>query len=254
MRALVLLVVVGCGNGNCVDGVCPDVDHATHEIGPCQSAFSAPGFAEHCTYRYGAVGVTDVDCPWHETGEDAEHGSDTVRWTYDAAGQPLSIDSEHEDFDDGVGSHGEIWSFANAPIEVRASVPFGPSTVSRTYDPALFAFLPLVGSTVLAPRAELGLLTDGATTFTWTMSGTTWTRARSTGGADTFELDDRGRILTSSIAGTVTTYTFDGDLLLSRTTGDVADTFEYDRGGNLAVWTATENTRNVAEVYSYGCF
>lgn len=244
LTSLALLVGVltsSACDGDCVDGVCPDTSQARAVPGPCESAYSTPGYANHCHYTYdGDDRSTKIACDWHEKGNDGEHGTETATRTYDAAGELLQIDYVYDDESDGIGSSYGRWKLT--PTEVQyfpgSWSGFGTS-VGRTYDPATFAWLPMPGSFAASPSAELGLKSDRTTTYTWAREGTTLTRTGANGSTATFRLDDRGRILEIQNGTSDRLYTYQGDLLVQREVKDphAVETFEYDDGGNLATWS-----------------
>jgi hypothetical protein len=257
LASLALLVGVlpsSACDGDCIDGVCPDLSQTRAVPGPCESAYSTPSYANHCHYAYDGDRSSKIECDWHEKGEDSEHGTETATRTYDSAGQLLQLDYVYDDVSDGIGSSYSRWKFT--PTEVQyfpgSWSGFG-TTIGRTYDRATFAWLPMPGSFAASPSAELGLKSDRETTYTWTRAGTTLTR---TGGGKTatFELDDRGRIIEIHDGSRDRIYTYDGDLLVERETlgsQHVVETFEYDAGGNLASWS---NDAGWYEAYDNSCW
>ncbi len=257
LASLLLLGTLGpttACNDDCVDGVCPDLAQTRRVPGPCESAYSTPNYANHCHYTYDGDLNTEIACSWHEKGEEAEHGTETSTRTYDAAGQLVQIDYVYDDISDGIGSEYGRWRLTPTEVLYYPGSWSGFGTrVGRTYDRATFAWLPEPGSFQASPRAELGLASEGTITYTWTREGNTLTR---TGGSvpDTFLLDDRGRILEMHTNAQDRFYTYDGDLLVNREVHGqtfTQETFEYDAGGNLAIWS---NDRGGYETYDNSCW
>jgi len=260
MKWLVLAIVAhsACADP-CVEGVCPRYDLSTRYPGPCESAIedvadNGQSFGRYCLYHYNGTRVSTINCRlWNEFGDIPSH--ETTTWIYDANGQPARIDSEM--ISEGVHAIASRWQLDIDPITYSEGSR-SPDEERFAYDRATFAFLPIVGSGVRTPRAELGLIRAGDVTFTWIGSGTSLTRISSSGGITTFDLDTRGRIVRSdqelSDRTTDTRWTFDGDLLL-KTNWGIRDasgttrhetTYAYDRAGNVA--------ESDGEAYAYDCW
>jgi YD repeat-containing protein len=258
--ALAIVALSGCEDP-CVDGVCPRFDLSTHYAGPCESAVervaeNGQSYGRHCTYDYDGTRIANIECRlWNEFGDIPSQ--ETTTWVYDADGQPVRIESEL--ISEGTHALSSRWQLDTDPItysEGRTT----PSEERLAYDRATFAFLPIVGTGVRTPRAELGLLRAGEATFTWNGSSTSLTRTSSTGRLTTFELDARGRIVHSNdrqpSGGRIEdeTWTFDGDLLRESATTVITDSgtshyateYIYDLAGNIA--------KSGDEAYAYNCW
>jgi hypothetical protein len=174
VRALLLfaaLVATGCGTA-CPDGICPDPDNTAAYVGPCRSA----GSDEDCTFDYAADRVSEIACLQH----DGSMRSATYTWSGDKLAQIETDDH---------GGHAS-WRFEPAAITVT-----GPGLLKQTYDPALFALRDQAPDEQVHPIADMGLILEADTTFTWDIGATD--RVRRGGGEDYFyTLDERGRVLT----------------------------------------------------------
>lgn len=215
IRWLAIAVLVGGCGGDCVEGVCADYDVTAKHPGPCASVPKATG----CTFMYDNDGhIAHATC-----------GADDAVWTWMPNGMAKTID---------VGS--TKWIFGQQITVAGATM--------QTYDPALFQFLPLVGDEVSRPAAVLGLVKDGATTYTWTRAAGQWTRMSSAGEAKVFEVDDTNRILGYDTFH----FRYDGAHLVewSDDAAGTVDSYRYDRGGNVAV----HERAGKLEVFDYGCW
>lgn len=259
MKWLVLAITAqfACGEP-CVDGVCPSFDLDTRYPGPCESAAEGAKHRTHCTYRYEATQLVQIDCSWwDDTHGDDDRGDHTTTWMYDAGGQPLRIAEVFT----GRGYRLDwVWRLDTNPI-TYSSGPTGSIEIAA-YDRATFAFLPAPGSEARTPSAALGLIRTGDTTYTWSGSGASLTRTSSHGLVATFEVDDRHRVVrvsgdteTDGRFGTMDQrWTFDGDVLrrFTWTTTSATDEsggerdYVYDRPGNLVMVGD--------EVYAYDCW
>ena len=242
--ATMLVVAAGC-DGECIDGVCPDLSVTVAGPGPCESAYAGGGYSDHCTYSYEGDRITLYECTWHTD----EHGTDKTTYSYDANGQFVQIDAAHVDISDTVGSHYERWDFTADEVKFSRGGP-----TSRTYDRATFAFLPTPGSYIGMPQAELGLKSGLGVTYRWTSTGTTRTRTSSAGEIGTLELDERGRVIETRFGETIT-YTYDEDHLLSiqgtsASGSSFSNSFDYDAAGNVA----TRQSSFGREVYDNTCW
>ncbi|CAN5922845.1 hypothetical protein BH11MYX3_BH11MYX3_39270 [soil metagenome] len=233
----------------CLDGVCSDRDEARTLPGPCSMASSS--YLKHCDLTYDTAGEPlTASCTIYGGLED-ETEQHRVRWNYDATGALSGYEREI------VGEATLRWVFE--PTRVRyertglgASGPY----LLQLYDRALFAFDPGVGSSVVFPTATLGLIsTDptGAAMYTWSREGSRLTRTGPGTERHVFDLDTRGRLVSTDNG--VNTYVYDGDQLASRVNSDQRFTYFYDRGGNIAetTWAFPDNDTHLAETYSYDC-
>ena len=183
------------------------------------------------------------------------------RWSYDANGKVAQIMTSWPA--PILGGTYVFWQLEAQPIrETLAQHLPGPGQDWKTYDPTLFAFMPLVGIRVADPIAELGVLssrqlsTDETVLTTWRVEGNLRIAHSSANDTATYTLDDRGRIVSiiedRGTDGTIDrTRTFEYALdRLMRTTDSEGDfeEFAYDRGGNLAQTTGPDGSTCV---YSY---
>ena len=256
--ALAMVTQSAC-TSPCADGLCPRLDQSRHYPGPCESAFEQTAengqtFGSHCTYGYDGGRITSGECHlWNEYGDSPSHA--TTTWSYDADGHPVSIESSFRS--EGSLIRATRWQLDADPITVFEGTTT-PSEETMAFDRATFAFMPIVGSDVLSPRAELGILHDAEETFSWSGNGTTLTRTSSAGRTTTLELDSRGRIVLSRdqqpSREILETWNFDGDLLRETTslttnadgTSRRTTRYLYDRGLNIASADG--------EVYAYDCW
>lgn len=256
---LVCVVLGGCAGDVCIDGVCANPDERRPLPGPCSA---------HRRYLI----------------EDHTNTTDAV-FTYDR-GLLVHIDST---FDGWGGAMLNTplhtvttvdWSYNSAREIARISSPtfqwiLDAQAVTRTqgtdvcvYDRATFAFLPFVDlADQLSPRAELGLMSCGASKYSWTQTGQTLTRTTDNR-VDTFVLDGRSNITsadfvltTDGVPGEATeSWRFDDGERLAEHLEDNGElsapvdhtVYRYDQGGNLIEEIDKVFGRNT--IYSYDCW
>ncbi|HUJ57205.1 MAG TPA: hypothetical protein VLX92_01875 [Kofleriaceae bacterium] len=251
------IAATGCTD-DCVSGLCPALGNEQAFAGPCRSAGAqgdtSDSFWERdtCTFTYASGQIATAECDY-ETDDDG--GGDTADWTWSGSAVG-SIDHMVA----GIDALDERWAFDPTQVVVSDDV-IDQNDPVRVYDRATFALLPLVGSDLARPTAQLGLLQDLATTYTWSGQGTTTlVRTGSDGSVVTYTLDALGRIVTVSAADQTDEYTFDGDLLVEHqiTSDGLAQsdtTWRYDRGGNVADRTyTTPGQAPLHEVFDYACW
>ena len=256
MFALILaLAVPGC-DSNCIDGVCPDLAHDVQRPGPCESALVADDYSSHCWYRYEQTRLVRIECQWRDS-----HGPgiDLATWTYDANGE-LRIDSSITT-DVLRDNSSAAWVFDAMQVRHYTADGTGSLLHRATFDRAAFRFLPAPGSEVKDPQAELGLVSENGISYVWTRTGSTLTRTSQYGDVVTFDVDDRDRIVRRSAYGgeAVSTWTFDGDLLVERNQHPsrwppTIDTYQYDAAGNLAMRHGTWKEFSRDETFAYECW
>jgi len=253
---LAAIAASGCSTtpaeDKCNDGVCFDLDATAKGPGPCESALSSGSYANHCTYTFDGDKPIKYACYWTD---DVSHGAETTTWKYDATGELTGVDHVYDDWSDANGSEYAQWRFTPTEVLYIPGTASGFGThVGRRYNRNMFQFLPAPGSFALSPSAELGLVQAGDTAFAWTRLGTTWTRTSSTGRNDKFIVDQRGRLIEMHVDSIDTYYTYVGDQLIERRTvadGMRVDQFQYDAGGNLAIW---RGDRGGFEAYDNSCW
>jgi len=208
--------------------------------GPCKSATDiAPNPPDTCSYSYDANQRLAVVSCYYTIGDEAR-----ADWTWTTQGDVSSIDARS-------CAASEHWTFDAQQVTVTGAQLGGPPHPAL-YDRATFAFLPLIGDDVVAPIAELGLVSAGSETFTWSMQPGQWVRTSSLGTTATFTFDAAGHLTSAASELATQTFTYDGDQLVHRTwNGVVDDDLRYDAGGNIAEIHHADNTRTV---YDYSCW
>lgn len=258
---VVVLAVTGCDlvyDSNCVDGICPVTTGTIAHPGPCRSAASGEHAHEVCRFGYDALGhMTDIACA-SEANEPAYDAyltfEQTAHYTFDGDA-PIGIEVRR-------GSTTTIWDLDARPITAGR----------RTYDAATFRLFDLAGSDRVAPRAELGLVSDGTIDYTWTETPTG--RVRHGGETDLdFGIDGEGRVVRISRVDTVDpsrlreieTFDYDGARLTERRCRECPgpDTLirrdRYDRGDNIiderVYYTQNDPDEVISRtVYDYTCW
>jgi hypothetical protein len=182
-----------------------------------------------------------------------EHSVSTLEgaeWSYDASGNAASVLQIWPP--QITGTAYSSWKLDAEPVERTFAVHSpGAGQTWSTYDPALFAFLPMVGIGFAEPKAELGILSLrkplepslDPVLYTWTIQRNVRTSLSTLGDSATYTLDGRGRLVsidedtgTNGSIDRTRTYEYTGDLLVRTTDSKGDGTFEehaYDRGGNL---------------------
>jgi hypothetical protein len=251
MRALLVAAIVatGCGTA-CPDGICPDPDNTVAHAGPCRSAAHAETIDEDCVFEYDAAAhPTRIEC----TAMDGAMRAADYAWTGDALAR---IDTE----DPGGRA---TWLFERAMITVT-----GPGLARQVYDPALFALREQAPDERVHPIADMGLILETDTTFTWDVGA--MDRVRRGAGEDYFyTLDEHGRVLTITRVQPPTTsrvHTFIYAEHITRHTDytrpgpdEHRSEYQYDRGGNPIVTEYSYVRDDVAApigrtTYDYSCW
>jgi hypothetical protein len=259
VRVLLLLAVAfgACTDDTaCIDAVCPAFEEKRTFIGPCRSVGEiryTDTKPTKVTYDFqyddsGRISVISNETDgWTRStsqldNEHPFHSSFETRWMYDANAYVAAIDTT------GRFDVNATWRF-----EATRVTAVGPGLGSRVYDRSMFSFLPLPGSELAVPDAELGLVEANGGSYSWVkVDSTLWVR----NGSDTvarFTLDERGRIVGVLITFngtdrfTTFSYEYEGDNLVKAG----VRTYKYDFGGNLVERDVGDNQR---EVYSYDCW
>jgi YD repeat-containing protein len=240
-----VLLFAGCSEDDCIRGVCPDrSDHHAY-AGPCHSAEQDAYGHTECSFTYVQGHVTHVDCTWATD----EQGIVVSDWTYDASWKMTSIHTVETDFSDEVGDREDRWTLSDQRVV----------NDNRTFVASSFAFFPAVGTEILWPQAELGLFTQGTTSFQWTTaSPTTLHRSGTDGSFDVFHLDALGQVVSWTGPGNSELWTYDPSaphrLIEHKTEADTIH-YAYDAGGNVVeIGMADVSGDGAREVYDYTCW
>lgn len=260
MRVLVpvLLVTLSACNGECIDGVCPDFDNTIAYPGPCRAAVDAGEDSEQdCTFVYGSGGIKVAECSWYQPSS-GDGGGNTANWIYSRADATLKGLSTTRFADATLA-----WVFDSSRVTVTSN-RFGVG--DRIYDASEFEFLPMPGRGMATPRADLGMLQNGTTMYTWTVDGDRRIRSAPTESL-TYQLDGDGRITSiiedrghDGIPDTLETFEFDGANLVRYGVGlndSTRATWSYDLGGNVVEhvsYDAGEGVPLARDVYDYSCW
>lgn len=236
-------VLAGC-NTDCIDGVCADFDNTEHYAGPCRSAEQQMEVVRPCTFVYhDDHRLERVTCEWRNPYWD-DLAESTWTWSGDA---PSIVDVQAAS---PTYTEATRWSVLESRVRV---VPHYDHR-ERIYDAATFAFLPLVGSAVAKPVAELGLIKWGDTNYLWTSEGNRLLRRGSDGTVRAFELDAAGRLVYAELGDGAYRYTWDEDQLVQRDTEPAGatpvDLWTYDLGGNVVEHLGPTGR----ELYDYDCW
>lgn len=258
MKACLLVLLVACTTQNEWE---PDFENTRKHAGPARANIGGEEYSFEYNFQDRLVKAG------HIVG--TEHGPEFegAEYSYDPAGELLSI--VHRSPGQIVGTSYGLLELNADPIEYQVGTGGGFSALAK-YDPATFAFLPMVGEDVASPGAELGLIsgpdaagTANATLYTWTSEGSVRTSTSSTGEVATYTFDARDRLIKiedhKGDFGAARTRTFEydnEDRLVGRTLLDRAPTalvteYFYDRGGNVVQSKWTSGVHELIGVYLY---
>ncbi len=256
MRAILLTLAslvstTACTIGDaCLHGVCSDQSETRALPGPCAMASSS--YLKHCDLGYDAAGRPATAICTIYGGDADETTEQHVRWTYDASGALSRYEREV------IGDGTFRWVFEPTRVryewQSRASTP---PLMIRLYDRALFAFDPSVGSAIVFPEAQLGLIAQSdlnVPPYTWSREGSRLTRTGPGTQSHVFDLDDRGRLVSTDNGAN--SYVYEGDRLVSLVSGAQQWRYVYDQGGNIAnsTWSFPPGESHLGQTYSYDCW
>jgi hypothetical protein len=251
----IAVLLVGCEDERCLNGICPDWSETRTFPGPCSAAFIRSN-VEVNTITFTYENERIIGTSYTTTIDEPRRGVRGSTFSYSSNGDFDRV-TAHPTFQ----SFENVWSFEGDRV-IRSGFFDG------IFDAAEFRFFPLVGTGLVEPEAELGQLSEGARVYTWSTEGTRRIRhCEETNETVTYTLDDRGRIIMieldeggDGVIERTSEFVFDGDLLVSRRhphpfnfsifRTEIAWT--HDVGGNVVEGTGAEGIYR--EVFDYDCW
>ena len=251
MRTLVLfttlaMTATACDDASCLEDVCADHSETRALPGPC--AVAANRSVKRCDITYDSENRPASAVCTVYVRYTVESRTD-MSWTYDATTGELATYESKNHLQDGTVR----WTWEPTRVRAEYLLPNAPPVLTHVYDRALFAFDPEPTPVHLIPIASLGLLSgyEGSMleNYTWTRAGNRLTRTDGEGTTTTYDLDERGRLI--SIDDGDYTYGYDGDRLVSHYAAGDLYTYTYDAGGNISEY---EDTFGQKRIFGYDCW